>query len=205
MTKKRRPPKPGGRVPGRLSQDDLTLWESIAKTIKPLPGRSFAFTDKKAAPVAPAQAQEPVHSPGAVSSPTPLKNAEQPQRTELHQGRMPGVDGRTAERLRRGQLTIDARIDLHGMTQADAHRALNAFVTGSYCAGRRVLLVITGKGKRGSDPEAIGETRRIGVIRRALPGWLNGSDLRPLVLAFTRAQPRDGGDGAFYVLLKRIR
>lgn len=204
MTKKRRPPDSGGREPGKLSQDDLTLWDSIAKTIKPLPGRSFAFTDKKVDPAAPAQAKEPVRSaglPAKQSRPKP----EPPQRADLHPGRMPGVDGRTAERLRRGQLTIEARIDLHGMTQADAHRALAAFVTGSYRAGRRVLLVITGKGKRSDGAEALGKTQQTGVIRRALPGWLNGPDLRPLVLAFARAQPRDGGDGAFYILLKRIR
>jgi len=116
------------------------------------------------------------------------------QQPALEAGSAPGLDKRTAERLRRGQIAIEARIDLHGHSQAEAHRALTAFIIGAAEAGRRCVLVITGKGAAGA-----------GVIRTAVPAWLNGAELRPKILAFRPAQPRDGGTGALYVLLKRKR
>ena len=106
-----------------------------------------------------------------------------------------GLDRRTALRLKRGQLAIEARLDLHGMTQAAAHRELAAFVARMSGQGKRVLLVITGKGtKEGS-----------GVLRQAAPRWLDEPGLRGRVLAIAPAVPRDGGDGALYVLLRRER
>lgn len=112
----------------------------------------------------------------------------------------PGLDRRQALRLRRGQLAIEARLDLHGMTQAEAHRALAGFVAKSHAAGKRVLLVVTGKGTR---PGADGSPS--GVLRRTVPRWLAEPALRPLVLATAAALPRDGGDGALYLLLRRLR
>jgi len=88
-------------------------------------------------------------------------------------------------------------MDLHGLTQEEAHRALSAFVQGSQAAGRRCVLVITGKGLRRD-----GTT---GVLRAAVPHWLNQPDLRERIVAFTHATPRDGGEGALYLLLKRKR
>ncbi|MEE8548700.1 MAG: Smr/MutS family protein, partial [Alphaproteobacteria bacterium] len=102
-----------------------------------------------------------------------------------------------AARLKRGQLAIDGRIDLHGMTQAKAHRALEGFLTASQGAGKRCVLVITGKGLRPT-----GET---GVLRNLVPRWMNAPAIRGRVLSFCTAQPRDGGTGALYVLLKRKR
>jgi DNA-nicking Smr family endonuclease len=112
----------------------------------------------------------------------------------------PGVDRRQALRLRRGQLAIEGRLDLHGMTQAEAHRALASFVAKSHAAGKRVLLVVTGKGTR---PGADGSPS--GVLRRTVPRWLAEPALRPLVLATAAALRRDGGDGALYLLLRRAR
>ncbi len=116
---------------------------------------------------------------------------------ELKTGASPGVDKRTAVRLKRGQLAIEGRIDLHGMTQAKAHRALEGFLIASQAAGKRCVLVITGKGLRPT-----GET---GVLRNLVPRWMNAPALRGRVLSFCAAQPRDGGTGALYVLLKRER
>ncbi|HSK39949.1 MAG TPA: Smr/MutS family protein, partial [Arenibaculum sp.] len=117
----------------------------------------------------------------------------------------PGVDRRTDDRLRRGRIEIQARIDLHGLTQAQAHAALSAFVMRGWHEGRRTLLVITGKGSTGNG-DARGTTGRgEGVLRAAVPRWLNEAALRPLVLAIRHAQPRHGGEGALYVLLKRNR
>ncbi len=107
----------------------------------------------------------------------------------------PGIDRRQALRLKRGQLPIEARLDLHGLTQAAAHRELAAFVARSHAAGKRVLLVVTGKGTREGT----------GVLRAAVPRWLSEPALRERVLATRPATPRDGGDGALYVLLRRAR
>jgi DNA-nicking Smr family endonuclease len=114
---------------------------------------------------------------------------------ELRHDAQPGLDKRTAARLRRGQLPIEARIDLHGLTQDEADRALTAFLAASRGAGRRCVLAITGKG--------LGPDGSVGVLRAAVPGWLNRVGNRRHVLAFRHAQPRDGGEGALYILLKR--
>jgi DNA-nicking Smr family endonuclease len=101
-----------------------------------------------------------------------------------------GLDRRSAQRLKRGQMPIEARLDLHGMTQEEAHRALNAFIAGSQSAGLRAVLVITGKS---------------GVLHGAAPRWLEEGETRGRVLAASRAQPQHGGAGALYVLLRRRR
>jgi DNA-nicking Smr family endonuclease len=113
---------------------------------------------------------------------------------------VPGLDRRQALRLRRGQVSIEARLDLHGMTQAQAHHALASFLARSHAAGKRVVLIVTGKGTRqGADGSPTG------VLRRTVPRWLGEPALRQLVLAAASALPRDGGEGALYLLLRRTR
>ena len=85
---------------------------------------------------------------------------------------------------------------LIGMVQTEAHRALNSYVAQAQSSGLRCIIVITGKGRVSEGG---------GVLRNQVPQWLNSPALRPLILAFTPAQPRDGGDGALYVLLRRKR
>ncbi len=106
----------------------------------------------------------------------------------------PGIDRSTAEKLRKGKLPIDRRLDLHGMTEAAAHAALNRCVRESHRTGLRVILVITGKGREGE-----------GVLRKNLPRWLGLGENAEKVLRTTSAQPLHGGSGAFYVLLRRRR
>jgi DNA-nicking Smr family endonuclease len=107
-----------------------------------------------------------------------------------------GVDRRTADRLKRGRLDIDARLDLHGMTRAGAQDALMVFLDRAQARDCRCVLVITGKGRRGDES---------GVLRSEVPRWLNMPHVRGKVVAVTQAQPRHGGGGAFYVLLRRRR
>jgi len=107
-----------------------------------------------------------------------------------------GVDRRTAERLKRGRLGIDARLDLHGMTRAAAQDALMGFLDRARARECRCVLVITGKGSRGDDG---------GVLRGEITRWLNLPQVRSKVVAVTQAQQRHGGGGAFYVLLRRRR
>jgi DNA-nicking Smr family endonuclease len=177
---------------GRLPADDGGLWRRAMRDVAPLPGRS-AGPDRgvpdrgrlarDAAGTAPAQAS-------ASPSPSPRQPAPQPLPPL---DRFAGVDRATAERLKRGRTPIEARLDLHGMTQAEAHRALAGFVAGSRASGRRCLLVITGHGRMSG-----------GILKAAVPRWLGEPELRRHVLAIAPAQPGAGGSGALYVLLRRL-
>jgi DNA-nicking Smr family endonuclease len=106
----------------------------------------------------------------------------------------PGLDRNTARRFERGELPIDRAIDLHGLTQARAHEALDRFVGDSVAAGARMLLIVTGKGKAGE-----------GVLRRQVPEWLRAGPYAGRILRQANARLPHGGDGALYVLLRRNR
>jgi DNA-nicking Smr family endonuclease len=110
--------------------------------------------------------------------------------------RFAGIDRANAERLKRGQHRIEARLDLHGLTQADAHRVLALFVRSAHEAGRRCVLVITGRGLGANGS---------GVLKSALPRWLEEPELRRQILATSPARPCHGGAGALYLLLRRRR
>lgn len=120
-----------------------------------------------------------------------------------------GLDGRTAERLRRGQLEPEARIDLHGLTEAAAHRALSDFVRSAHRRGLRLVLVVTGKGAAPPAPDAPFDlelaTRARGVLRTMTPRWLKERALAPLVAEIRSAHRRHGGGGALYVYLRKAQ
>ena len=203
MAGKSNPPKDDPRSSPRSpagsdasKNEGTALWQRIAGTVKPLRRRS----DTKPANSAKIAVPQPgttgeQKTPSAVHR-RPMVPKARPQ-TPLVSGAGPGMDKRTAVRLRRDQIDIDGRIDLHGMTQEEAYGNLSEFIKYSAGAGRRCLLVITGKG--------IGKGGLGGVLRAQLPRWLNTQELRPLILAFAPAQPRDGGGGAFYVYLRKRR
>jgi DNA-nicking Smr family endonuclease len=137
--------------------------------------------------------------PAPSPAPEPIE-AEQDQASAVDAraalDRFAGIDRANAERLKRGLHRIEARLDLHGMTQVEAHRALAAFIGASRDAGRRCVLVITG---RGLGPAGSG------VLKSSVPRWLEDAELRRHVLAIAAAQPRHGGAGATYLLLRRRR
>jgi len=110
--------------------------------------------------------------------------------------RYAGIDRANAEQLKRGLRKIEARLDLHGMTQVEAHRALSAFIATSHRAGRRCVLIITGRGLGQSGP---------GILKSSVPRWLEEPELRRQILAIAPAQPHHGGPGATYLLLRRHR
>jgi len=192
--------KPPGRRGRALSRGEIELWRSVLRDTAPLPGRSLP--DLPEDPAAAEPPPKPTKTTRRRAAPKPAAPATPPKPPPppLEIGRAAGIDKRQAERLKRGRTMIDARIDLHGMTQGEAHRRLIAFVDRGAAMGWRCVLVITGKGLTG---EMAG--RGSGVLREAVPRWLNEPPLRPRVIAFTYAQPKDGGHGALYVLLKRPR
>lgn len=173
------------RRPTGLSAEDAALWRAVTFDMQPLRQRRAAAAAAIAAPARPVI--QPAAPPPARSKPVPIPSAPQPAAA--------GLDRRTANRLRRGRLDIDGRLDLHGLTQAEAHHALTEQVRSAYAAGRRVLLVVTGKGFRDGT----------GVLRAAVPRWLDDPPLRNLVLSAVPARPGDGGAGALYVLVRRRR
>ena len=173
---------------------DDELWWRVAESITPLQHR------RRTPSKPPVKAEEgetaPVRKARALPAPKPAP-AHKPTLAELTHDRLSDLDKRTGQKLVRGKLPLEGRIDLHGMTQEQAHSRLARFIATSAEAGKRCVLVITGKGTKASG--------EVGVLRAAVPRWLNGADLRPLVLAIRYAQAKDGGEGALYVLLKRRR
>jgi DNA-nicking Smr family endonuclease len=200
----------------RPTQAELELWQLIARTAKPLPSRrrkrrAVEAQAEAAAAAKPAgetaksgktgktKATLPPPAPPSAPPSVPL-----PKIHDLSHGITVGIDRRQAERFRQGRLEIDGKIDLHGRSQAEAHDALHAFIHRAHRAGKRCLLVITGKGGVKLAGMGAGERSR-GVLRQAVPRWLNEPGLRRYILAFDHARPQHGGEGALYVLLKRER
>lgn len=180
--------------PRKPAVPDEALFESAMRDVEALPRKKRALPSAAIKPETkppPPAKPRPTPSPPASAS-TPRA----PRLAPLDPGRSGDVDTRTLDRLRRGQLRPEGRLDLHGMTQAQAHGALDGFIPRAREAGKRCVIVITGKGSVSAGG---------GVLRNAVPGWLNAPSLRPLVLAFAEAVPRDGGAGALYVLLRRKR
>lgn len=183
-----------------LTPDEARLWHRIASTTRPLRTPSPVAAPAVSPPVAAA--------PPSVEAPAP-KAAAPAAKPSPAIRRPPGAPGRTApladasghKRVRRGQVDIGARIDLHGMTQTAALAALGAFVARCRAENMRAVLVVTGKG-RPVDPGEDYITPQPGVIRRRLPEWLGDPSIRPHVAGYAEANPRHGGAGAYYVLLK---
>jgi DNA-nicking Smr family endonuclease len=178
-----------------LSEEELALWESVAKEIKPLRKKSRAVKAVLPEPDAPV-AMKGVAAP---KSP-PSAKVERAPKLDVRPAAPPLVSlgRRERSRLSRGRKEIDARLDLHGMTQTRAHRALLGFLQQAHHEGFSFVLVITGKGKLGAESER-------GVLRRQVPQWLSLPEFRALVIGFEEAHVGHGGEGALYVRIRRLR
>lgn len=174
-----------------LSAEERELWNSVAKQAKPLRKRV-----KRIEKIEPVVAPPTVASLVKIIAPKPVaaKPRAPPQPPALAH-----FDRRERAKIARGRREIDARIDLHGMTQARAHRALLNFLQREADNGARLALVITGKGKATSP-----DTPR-GVLRRLVPEWLALPEFRAFVVSFEEAAIGHGGEGALYVRIRRGR
>ncbi|MDO8534592.1 MAG: Smr/MutS family protein [Xanthobacteraceae bacterium] len=174
-----------------LKAEDRALWDQVKKTIEPLRDRPNEVlpdepaAEKSTAPKRPPKARPAPVAP-AVKGPPPLAP----------------IDRRLRQRLARGGASVDARLDLHGLKQAEAHARLGAFLEAAQARGASLVLVITGKGARAPADSLDGER---GVLRRQVPMWLALPELRPLVVGFEEATPAHGGAGALYVRIRRRR
>lgn len=176
------------------SEEERRLWRLVMQDVVPLRPR-----DPPPPPPPPEPAPSPPPRPASPAqrlpaAPKPTVPAAAPKR--LRSGDLTGIDGHRADRLRRGKEGIEGRLDLHGMRQVEAHDALIGFVASAQRAGKKTLLVITGKGSFSNGDS---------VLRANVPLWLNEPPLRDKILAITPAHPRDGGSGALYIVLKRRR
>ena len=177
---------------GGIDANDAKLLEQAFADVAPLPGRTVRPGAKPAK-----RKPKPRAAPPSGRTPDPAASGL----PELRAGDAPGVDKKTQQKMRRGQIEIEGRLDLHGMYQDEAFAALEQFLAGSQAAGKKCVLVITGKGTRSGGPGG----GRAGVLRRAVPGWLNRAGLRERIQGFREAAPGHGGSGALYVLLRRVK
>ena len=191
------------RPPRRPTPEELALWHHVTRTVAPLHADEVPPPPPPPSPPPP-EPQQPVtarpapttpaadgHQPPRASQPPPALWAIRPSR-RLDPARPVDLDRRTWLKLRRGLYPIDSRLDLHGLTQDQAHDRLTGFLRGAHARGSRCVLVITGRGARTG-----------GTLRTMTPRWLDEAPLRPLVLTFAQARVEHGGEGALYVLLRR--
>jgi DNA-nicking Smr family endonuclease len=177
-----------------LSEEEQALWESVAKQIKPLRKKPRAAKRQAVATEADVPATAKPNTPARPLSPAKPQRATRPQAPPLAP-----LGRRERSQLSRGRKEIDARLDLHGMTQTRAHRALLSFLQRASSDGLTFVLVITGKGR------ATGAQFERGVLRRQVPEWLSLPEFRALVVGFEEAHIGHGGEGALYVRVRRAR
>jgi DNA-nicking Smr family endonuclease len=170
-----------------LKLEDRILWEKVARSTKPMQGRMFSSFGAEELAKAPDKPEI-----GDQAAPVePSKTALSPKKPKPHPDRL---DDTTRRKLAKGRLALSGRIDLHGLTQGEAHGLLHSFLYRAHASGLRHVLVITGKGSSlGSD----------GILRQAVPHWFATPSFRPLVSAYEFAHRSHGGDGAIYVRLRR--
>lgn len=198
----------------RLRPEELALWHEVAKTARPLdPERNRTPPNHRIPEITPHDPPPRAQTMDESAQIASFRMGQTAQNRASHDlapslsdkvaGDPLRMDRKTHQRMRRGRLDPEARIDLHGMRADQAQAALQSFLTASHSAGRRLVLVITGKGRRGDDEGPI--PRRAGVLRHQLPHWLSTPPLSAIVLQLREAHVRHGGSGAFYVYLKRRR
>ena len=199
-----------------LTADDRRLWSLVTRDVRPLGPVAMAGETTQADPAIAPAAPMPTTQEGAGAE-GPKSGTADPKRP--HSPRTPSEAAapspspalpalaRLAPRDRRkvagGRIPVDATLDLHGLTQAMAHRRLRSFLGAARKQGARLVIVVTGKGGSDRNGDAAGPAAERGVLRRMLPHWLEDPDLRDLVVGFEPAARRHGGEGAFYVRLRR--
>jgi DNA-nicking Smr family endonuclease len=171
-----------------LSSEERVLWAAVSKTIAPL--REFPAVNEDDGAITPASARPaaPVAKSAGIAPALPEKKPSP----------LAPLGRRMKQRVARGKETIDGRLDLHGLTQSEAHAALLRFLRTASARDARLVLVITGKGARAGEGER-------GVLKRKVPQWLGLPEFRMLVIGFEGAHVAHGGEGALYIRIRRTR
>ena len=215
---------------GKIDKTDLDLWQAVVKDIVPIPEdlreksetieksagkksvkKSVKISGQVGSPKSPVLPPKP--SPKSAPQLNPKPPLKSPTKKPTKRPEVivsapraltsPTMDRRNFNRLQKGQMPIDARLDLHGMTVEQAKLRLKSFLLNAHARGDRVILVITGKGLRSGFDEFNRPNR--GVIREGLPQWVKDKDIAPMIVQITPAHRQHGGDGAFYLYLRRKR
>jgi DNA-nicking Smr family endonuclease len=171
-----------------LTQDERVLWTTVTKSIEPLRETPLVAPEDDAGAELPKAKSRPAAKPATIAArqPVPPMPAAPP---------LTPLGRRKRGRVARGKEAIDGRLDLHGLTQSEAHAALLRFLRDASARQARLVLVITGKGLRGDGER--------GVLRRQLPQWLALPEFRALVIGFEPAHIAHGGEGAWYISVRR--
>lgn len=199
MKKHPKPSKSSQSRKTKSSKNELAgdeLWHAFSSKITPLSHRNrhadISSIDYSYEKKAPAPLKRAVRA---------LPQAHQKQvrvlLPDFSHGTAAGLDRQSARKMKRGKVEIEARLDLHGMIQTEAHGCLLGFLERAYFSGKRTVLVITGKG--------LTRNGEIGILRQAVPRWLNEQPMKNWIRGFDHAAPADGGEGALYILLRRKR
>jgi DNA-nicking Smr family endonuclease len=193
-----------------LTREEADLWALVTRGDKPLKRAgsgeasalafSAATNELEGEAVAPAEERPPA-SP-IEANPLPAVNGHF---RKLAKGIPPlaHFETRRARQLARQRFSEAARLDLHGMRQADAHAALRGFLRDCQAEGRRHALVITGKGGSARPEEDFWVSQERGILKMLVPRWLADAEFRRFVVSFTQASSRDGGSGALYVTIRK--
>jgi DNA-nicking Smr family endonuclease len=194
-----------------LRPEEEDLWQAVARTAQPMHSKPGQDQRRGGVDLPPSLSKEKTApAPPALQ---PFQIGEK-ARTVLGHDLVPNLsarlsaaplrmDAKAFARMSRGKLSPEARIDLHGLTLAEAHPQLIGFVLGAQAQGLRLVLVITGKGRRPTDDGPV--PQRHGILRHQVPQWLAQAPLGQAVLQVAEAHLRHGGSGAFYVYLRRPR
>ena len=184
-----------GRRGRSLTDDEDALWRGVARSVKPLRARTAKRMSKPVSPSAPVKAE--TENQIRRKSRCTRAGARGSKASSFAAPAPVAIDRRTRKKLARGHEEIDARLDLHGMTQAEAHLALSRFLHRVQADGAKFVIVVTGKGGRGNGEH--------GVLRRQVPLWLRLPEFRNIVVGFETAHIGHGGEGALYVRVRRGR
>jgi len=183
MSNKGRPPNP----------DEKSLWDRFVDNIRPLGNRNKdnVVQDKKLS-----------KKDNNYQSPNHTTHAPKPDHILNN-----GLDRKTLSKLQKGKMTIEGKIDLHNKNQDQAYHALKRFITRSFAAQKRCVLIVTGKGVNTKSDDDIYSSKRdgVGVLKTRLPEWVSVAPLNEMVLRIEPAHNSHGGGGAFYLYLKRNR
>lgn len=193
-----------------LSEEERALWDHTARDLKPIKKKKgYVHSSHEPAVDRASRRPKPV---AKVAVPKTQPRSPQSHAIATTSPRAPPplseLDRRRARKIGTGRIAIEGRIDLHGMRQSKAHAALRRFLLGAHTKNRRWVLVITGKGStsRARTTEAEGDlyvSSEPGILKRNVPRWLNEPDLRTIVVSYTTAAQRHGGEGALYVQLRK--
>ncbi len=180
---------------GPMSADDADLWQRVADSAEPLRKGKNRVVDHAEGVAVPAPEPSRAHKKPSPETPHPKVTPKKPPVPPP----VANFDRKEARRLGSGRISVDARIDLHGMRQHEAYGSLMAFLARAQGQGHRHVLVITGKGGKREDDGSFDR----GVLNREAPRWLSEPEFRRWVVSFTPASKRHGGEGALYVRLRR--